>query len=238
MDPTKVLNEEERKKFTHPRKRPRQSQREGSAAETIGTSSTSTILIYEPEEPEDPEEPEELTHLESNIDNDVQIEEFITEPELVEKEEEHKAIPEIDFAHRRLSAKEYMSNMVQETERIMIELYHQQEKNFCQKAIDTIIDGHLNKSSWSINHSLEIKSHLCNIKNWVELIAENLPHLSEICPEDRQMLVEKNAPLSMEYISARYFTADTGIDQIYWIFGPSDRVKLSKFAIDHINYFC
>ena len=61
-------------------------------------------------------------------------------------------------------------------------------------------------------------------------MARKLPHFLPLSPEDQHMLLEKNAPLSKEYISARYFTADTGIDQIYWIIGPSDKTKLGKIT--------
>ena len=235
MDPAKVLNEEDRKKYTHPKKRPRRTQREILAAEAEGgvndpndspmTSATPSTSAYDPEE---------SMHAASHeAEPDEQVEELMIEPDFVEPElvideDEPKPIPLLALRDRRLSAKEHMSKLFQETEKLMWESYHQQEKTFGQKTVDTIIDGHLNKPTWSIHHSLEVKHHLGRVENWVRLTARILPQFQSICPEDQNLLIEKNQKLSNEYISARYFTADTGIDQIYWIFGPSDRVKLGE----------
>lgn len=270
MDPAKVLNEEDRKKYTHPKKRPRRTQREilAAAAAAEGdandpndspmTSATPSTSAYDPEE---------SMHAESNEGySSEQVEELTIEPDFVEPDliidedepkpvppslalinepmaipplvvrDEPKPIPPLVVRDRRLSAKEHMSKLLQETEKVMWESYYQQEKTFGQTTIDTIIDGHLNKPRWSLHHSLEVKNYLGRVENWVRLTARILPQFQSLCPDDRTLLIEKNQKLSNEYISARYFTADTGIDQIYWIFGPSDRVKLGKLKINNIEY--
>ena len=52
MDPDKVLNEEERKKYTHPKKRPRLQNSRTSGPEA---STSQSIIEPEPQETDEPE---------------------------------------------------------------------------------------------------------------------------------------------------------------------------------------
>ena len=52
MDPDKVLNEEERKKYTHPKKRPRLQNSRTSVTEA---STSQSIIEPEPQETDEPE---------------------------------------------------------------------------------------------------------------------------------------------------------------------------------------
>jgi hypothetical protein len=40
---------------------------------------------------------------------------------------------------------------------------------------------------------------------------------SSLCKEDQTILLKNNIPLYLQYIIARYFTADTGFEQLSWI---------------------
>ena len=53
----------------------------------------------------------------------------------------------------------------------------------------------------------------------------------ELCTEDQKMLLAKNSVLIYEYLMARYFTSDTGMEQVFWTFGPSDVINIGNVSL-------
>ena len=47
--------------------------------------------------------------------------------------------------------------------------------------------------------------------------ALSLPQFTALCPEDQTTLLKYNVPLYLQYVAARYFSAETGLEQMTWI---------------------
>ena len=118
----------------------------------------------------------------------------------------------------------------------------------------TLTSGKLNATSKSA-HSLvlihqrkrpmEKSSLICQLS----LIASMLTEFAytqflflSLCKEDQTTLLKNNIPLYLQYITARYFSAETGIDQLNWILegqlaleSIEEVTKISRISLREMN---
>ena len=212
MDPDKVLNEEERKKYTHPKKRPRLQNPRTSVPEA---STSQSIIEPEPQETD--------------------------EPELIIDEVEHE-VAKVEAPLEPLASSNHKSiaarvNEIQDSFMLAYnDLYDNNlEFNQNQEQIQRFLKAHQNKEDWSSQHSLILKSIIDQTIPWIHKAAKTVTSFFELCSEDKKLLLAKNSVLIYEYIFARYFTSDTGMEQVYWAFGPSDVIKIGNVYLNGIS---
>ena len=212
MDPDKVLNEEERKKYTHPKKRPRLQNSRTSVPEA---STSQSIIELEPQETD--------------------------EPELIIDEVEHEvAKVEAPLEPLASSSRKSIAARVNEIQNSFMLAYNDLydnnlEFNQNQEQIQRFLKAHQNKEDWSSQHSLILKSIIDQTIPWIHKAAKTVTSFFELCSEDKKLLLAKNSVLIYEYIFARYFTSDTGMEQVYWAFGPSDVIKIGNVYSNGIS---
>lgn len=144
----------------------------------------------------------------------------------------------IKFTHHNLrkkvtdskSQEEPWSNMQLVMENMM-ELYTTTEKamDFEEDVSKKVISGHF-ASAWSDEHGHAFIRVVTNhLPKLMKSFAYKIPYFNSLSTHDKNWLLSKNSDLFTNYISARYFGADSGLDQLTWIFGPKVE-SLSKLV--------
>ena len=93
----------------------------------------------------------------------------------------------------------------------------------------TIISGKLSLDSnlaedFILNHQRQKSLEKTTLMSQLSMIASTLTEFassqflfSSLCKEDQTTLLKNNIPLYLQYILARYFSAETGLEQLNWI---------------------
>ena len=97
-----------------------------------------------------------------------------------------------------------------------------------QVQVQQFLKSHQNKEDWSSQKSLILKSIIEQSITWIHKAMKTVTNFFELCTEDQKMLLAKNSVLIYEYLMARYFTSDTGMEQVFWTFGPSVVIKIGN----------
>ena len=205
MDPDKVLNEEERKKYTHPKRPRRPGQNPSIALGAISEASTSQIAPSEPQEEE------------SNSESELIIDEV---------QHEVKVEPLEPLPSSGRNSISSISSRVNEIQNTFMLAYNDIQYN--QVQVQQFLKSHQNKEDWSSQKSLILKSIIEQSITWIHKAMKTVTNFFELCTEDQKMLLAKNSVLIYEYFLARYFTSDTGMEQVFWTFGPSDVIKIGN----------
>ena len=247
MDDSKVLNENDRKKYSHPRKRKtrRRSMQEASTSapdndddddvidlidsspkpnEPHGTPPEAIVIDSSPERPvellepiigitaDDPEMPIDLSNKKDDDDEDDTIE--VIEP----------------------TSTKNLPLMILDIQRFYFEI----SANFFydSKSAHNLICGQMNIESFSTKAFINLME--TNIL-FMHHFAGKHPIFNTLQEPDQRLLLNNNSKLLKEYMTARYLVADTGLDQVNWIFGPNEPLgfgvleELNVIDFDYLN---
>ena len=69
----------------------------------------------------------------------------------------------------------------------------------------------------------------------LRLFAASQVHFRSLAPEDRATLLRSNTPLYLQYITARYLTAKTGLEQLQWILESCDPGSFETLCLTVIS---
>ncbi len=62
-----------------------------------------------------------------------------------------------------------------------------------------------------------IMSHLKTFESTIAKFAFSQPTFASLTKQDQNVLLDNNVPLYIQYILARYFSAESGLEQISWV---------------------
>ena len=235
MDESKVLNENDRKKYSHPRRR-KNSSRSSPGQEGIGETADGDHeiidLIDSPENTANTEEPKEAIVDLTETSEDMMPIDLSPKKNDDDEEENAQEILEVTPDNNNLPL------MILDIQRLYFEI--SANFTFDSKLVHNLVYGQMNTGS--LNTRTFLKLMETNIL-FMHHFALKHPMFQTLPESDQRLLLNNNAKLFMEYITARYLVAETGLDQVYWIFGPNEPLVFSLFeeleTIDfkHLNKY-
>ena len=242
MDPSKVLNEEERKKYSQKRIRldpefPNGSGSEGPVSETEQSSVNSQSSPESTQMELDPPTTSKI----------FPVEEIFRTPS--PKVARPVPVPLSQFSRPTSSANLAtiftgsstersnsedpsssidLASLVQSAQTTFVqEVYN--EFKYDPRLANLVVQGHLDPTSWCGSHSAAFLNIMETVIPFMHLAALKSPQFKQVCEHDQRLLLKNNAILLREYLTARYLIAETGMEQLVWAFGPSDSIKLGKW---------
>jgi hypothetical protein len=99
------------------------------------------------------------------------------------------------------------------------------------EAAKAIFEFHQRKSSLD---KQTLFSHLNNIESALREFAQSQTMFASLWPNDQIVLLKNNTPLYIQYILARYFSAESGLEQFSWLMEG----QISVRSIDEIQNMC
>ena len=88
-----------------------------------------------------------------------------------------------------------------------------------KQLMEFLVSGHLYESYWTFEHSEAfIKAMEMHPKSIMKMTFK-LDCYQEICKDDQSLLYKNNLSLYSQYIMSRYFMAQGGSTQLFWLFG-------------------
>ena len=242
MDDSKVLNENDRKKYSHPRrkKRSRRSIQEASTSVLDDDATIDLIDDSSPEPNEPPDTPPEAIVIDSSPEREVEPFEPIIDItadempiDLSNKKDNDDDIIEVI---EPTSTTKNLPILILDIQRFYFEI----SANFFydSKSAHNLIYGQMNIESFSTKAFITLME--TNIL-FMHHFAAKHPIFNTLQEHDQHLLLNNNAKLFKEYMTARYLVAETGLDQVNWIFGPNEPLgfglleELNVIDFDYLN---
>ena len=208
MEPNKVLNEEDRKKYTHPKKK----QKVVDVNAFFGSTTPIPRLI--------------------DIRNGgISFEE--PQPGPSRPRRSSSSSDSMDF-NKRPSEDDDLASMVLEVEKAFIDAHNEIDPD--HHSINLLIAGHINLAAWSSDHTVAFNTIMEINIPVMHLMARKSRNFLSLTENDQRLLLENNARLLQEYATSRYISSKSSMDQFLWITGPKESFNLGivVFLIVHI----
>ena len=105
------------------------------------------------------------------------------------------------------------------------------EVNFPPEVILEIAEGHKNTKFWNGDHTNAVLQGIGSLQSLVFGFACKSKIFRSLCAQDRQVLIEKNGNLYIQYVVSRYLGAANGYDQLNALVGPTTPLEHSEALI-------
>ena len=199
MEPNKVLNEEDRKKYTHPKKKQKAMNAFFASApipRLIDIRNGGLTGVEEEPQP-GPSRP----HRSSS-----------SSPE------------SLDLS--RKMGEDDISSMIMEVEKAYIDAHNDIDPD--HHSINLLIAGHIHLAKWSSDHTIAFNTIMEINIPVMHLMARKSRNFMSLTESDQRLLLQNNAMLLKEYATTRYITSKSSMDQFLWITGPKESLSLGN----------
>lgn len=228
MDASKVLNEEERKKYSQKSIRLDNNSSDGQSSENEPVNLTNTPPIA-PTLPTSPTLPTPPIVASPMPQRSMIVNQNVLEPQSSNPNQANSADSAKFHPLPPLPKSADLAALVQSAQTTFFQDVYN-EFTYDPRLTNKVVQGHLDIFSWNGSHSAAFLNIMETVVPFMHLAAMKSPQFRELCSHDQRLLLKNNAILLREYLTARYLIAETGTEQLVWAFGPSDSISLGKFG--------